>query len=356
MTEAASESARRAGADRRAEADPAGSRPAAAGTAAARSEKAAERAAERAARRAARREEAEAAKADAAPAAAEQAEAPAPAPAPTLGELLAKLPPLPRPTLPRLPRLRKPRLRLLPAMIFAGAVMMGVRVGDVWTGLAGGQGGLDLVEPTAAQAAGEAEAPEADRPVRARAEAAPSRRQVASTGDAAEAVPEADAGEAGATASGATGEEEGGLSMGPGEMTASELELLQNLSDRREALEARERDLNQREALLAVAERRIDQKMDELTTLRGQLEGLMGMVDEEQEAHLTRLVGIYESMRPSDAADIFNGLEMDVLIDVLQRMREQKSAPILAAMEPERARMVTAELVMRRDLPELPAE
>jgi flagellar motility protein MotE (MotC chaperone) len=229
-------------------------------------------------------------------------------------------------------------------MMFAAVIMLGVRVGDVWDAMIAGPAGLALVEPSPAWAEGEEPAP-ADR----QADAEPETMDVAAAEDAAAARPE-DAAETDGTAG------PGGPSLEPEEMTAGELELLQNLSERREALEEREQALSERAALLTVAERRIDEKMAELTALRAQLEGMMGMVDEEQEARLTRLVSMYEAMRPTDAADIFNGLDMDVLIDVLQRMREQKSAPILAAMEPERARMVTAELVMRRELPELPTE
>ena len=57
---------------------------------------------------------------------------------------------------------------------------------------------------------------------------------------------------------------------------------------------------------------------------------------------------------PGDAARIFEALEMPVLLDVIERMREGKSAPILAAMDPLKAKEVTASLVERRALPTLP--
>ena len=53
-------------------------------------------------------------------------------------------------------------------------------------------------------------------------------------------------------------------------------------------------------------------------------------------------------MRPSDAAAIFDGLALDVLINVFERMSERKSAPILAGMNPERAREVTTQLAERQ--------
>ena len=53
-------------------------------------------------------------------------------------------------------------------------------------------------------------------------------------------------------------------------------------------------------------------------------------------------------MRPKDAATIFNDLDNAVLIPVLDRMKDAKAAPILAAMTPERARAVTAQLAQTR--------
>ena len=101
--------------------------------------------------------------------------------------------------------------------------------------------------------------------------------------------------------------------------------------------------------MIEVAERRLDEKIVELDRLRGEIEGLMGRLDEESEARIANLAAIYEAMRPGDAAAIFNGLEMDVIVAVLDRMRQTKSASILAGMDPARAREVTAELAQRRE-------
>jgi flagellar motility protein MotE (MotC chaperone) len=60
------------------------------------------------------------------------------------------------------------------------------------------------------------------------------------------------------------------------------------------------------------------------------------------------LVKTYETMKPKDAARIFDTLEMEVLIEVAQRMKEAKLAPVLAAMDPAKAQSVTVELAARR--------
>ena len=244
----------------------------------------------------------------------------------------------PRIALARLParrpaRRRRLHVRLLPALMFVSVLMVGVRVGDLWEGVIA-TGPEAPRSPLAAEARSEQPADtqmsEATGTADTLASDAPA--MASDTIDAPFAVPDFD----------------------PGDMSAGEWDLLQQLSARRDALDQRARELDQREALLAVAEQRVDEKVAELEAVRGQIEALLRQVDEEGEAQLVGLVGIYESMRPADAATIFNGLDLEVLISVLERMRGTKSAAILAGMNPERARLVTTELARRRDLPDLP--
>jgi flagellar motility protein MotE (MotC chaperone) len=44
-------------------------------------------------------------------------------------------------------------------------------------------------------------------------------------------------------------------------------------------------------------------------------------------------------------------MDMDVLLDVVSRMKERKVAPILALVSPTRAKELTYELMQRRQLP-----
>ncbi len=139
------------------------------------------------------------------------------------------------------------------------------------------------------------------------------------------------------------------------DLTDEELSLLQALSQRREELEQRAREVDEREVLLKAAEQRIEQKIRELEGLQGSIEALLVEHDEQTEAQMKSLVKIYESMKPKQAARIFEELDMEVLLEVIERMKERKSAPILAQMNPQRAKTVTLELAQRRELP-LPRE
>ena len=61
------------------------------------------------------------------------------------------------------------------------------------------------------------------------------------------------------------------------------------------------------------------------------------------------VVAIYEAMKPKDAAKIFNELDMLILIELAERMRERLI--VLADMDPTAANALTVELATRRSLP-----
>jgi flagellar motility protein MotE (MotC chaperone) len=133
------------------------------------------------------------------------------------------------------------------------------------------------------------------------------------------------------------------------------MELFEDLAKRRKDIEAKEKELVVREALLKTATSELEQKYKELETLKGDIEALLQKQTEQEDARIASLVKIYEGMKAKDAARIFDSLDMDVLLQVVTKMSERKSAPIIAAMDPERARNVTIMLAEQNKLPSLPA-
>lgn len=124
-------------------------------------------------------------------------------------------------------------------------------------------------------------------------------------------------------------------------LSPSEVQVLQSLSERRKAIEARGADLDAREALLAAAETRIKERVDALKALENQLKTMLGQLDEAEEARVTALVDVYQRMRAKDAAQVFDGLDEDVLLLVASRMRQQNLAEIMGLMDVTRARRLT---------------
>ncbi len=134
----------------------------------------------------------------------------------------------------------------------------------------------------------------------------------------------------------------------PPPASSAELQLLQDLRKRRQALDQRERQLDQKADLVQAAELKLQAKLDELTALQTRLEQVEDDRRKRNAANWSGLVKTYEDMKPRDAAGIFNVLDMNVLLEVLDRMDERKAAAVLAAMLPERARLATQMLAQKR--------
>ncbi len=129
----------------------------------------------------------------------------------------------------------------------------------------------------------------------------------------------------------------------------SEIEVLQQLGDRRTQLEAREREIQMREQLLVAAEQRVEKRVAELKEIEAKIQSLLVQKEEEDEKKIASLVKVYETMKAKDAARIFDTLDMEVLVPVAQRMKEQKIAAVLAKMKADAAQRLTVELAAIQD-------
>ena len=138
------------------------------------------------------------------------------------------------------------------------------------------------------------------------------------------------------------------------DISSVKMEMFKDMAARRKALDRREQELVTREALLQAAEKEIDRKYQEMDALRSQIEQLLEDQSEEEKERIASLVKIYEGMKPKEAARIFDTLDLDVLVNVVSLMSERKLSPVLAAMNPDRARTVTIMLAEQKTLPELP--
>jgi flagellar motility protein MotE (MotC chaperone) len=135
---------------------------------------------------------------------------------------------------------------------------------------------------------------------------------------------------------------------GPPPVSESERALLQDLRQRRQELDARADAMAVRESILVATEKKLTARVAELQSLQASLERLDAALTQKEDAGWQSLVKVYETMKPKEAAAIFNDLAMPVLLPVLDRMKDTKAAAILAAMSPDKARDVTAELAQQR--------
>jgi flagellar motility protein MotE (MotC chaperone) len=133
--------------------------------------------------------------------------------------------------------------------------------------------------------------------------------------------------------------------------TDTEQQLLERLAARRTELEKYEQDLAMRSSLVDAAEKRIEERQATLEALEAQISTLVDQRKEMETGQFAGIVAMYEAMKPKDAANIFNNLEMPVLLRVAKTMQPRKMAPILAEMEPSRAQELTVQMADLADRP-----
>jgi flagellar motility protein MotE (MotC chaperone) len=125
------------------------------------------------------------------------------------------------------------------------------------------------------------------------------------------------------------------------------VEVLQALGTRRQALDQRATQIETQDDLMTAAERRLDERLAQLHQLETTVNGLLGQLDQAQEQRLAALVDVYQRMRAKDAANVFNGLDDGVMVQVASRMRQANLAEVMGHMTPDRARRLTQMLADR---------
>jgi len=131
--------------------------------------------------------------------------------------------------------------------------------------------------------------------------------------------------------------------------SAGERALLERLQARRQELDARARELDLRESMLKAAEKKLEKEatLEKAEETKG---GPPAQRKEREDADGIRFKGLitmYETMKPKEAAKIFDRLDLKVLIDVASQMKPQIMSAIMAQMSPENAERLTVELAAK---------
>jgi len=212
-----------------------------------------------------------------------------------------------------------PRYLVLPLLIIFGVLMLGVRIDDAWQ-----TAHTDFhFAPKTARAEVKAEAEKPADTAKAPAAAKETAKPADDISVPSMPSPEVETSD---------------------DTSPAEMEVLKQLSNRRMELDKRAHALDTRESLIKVGEQRVDQKIKEMETLRLQLQAMVDQISGAQQTQIANLVKIYETMKPQEAAKIFESLDMPVLLNVIQRMKPKSTAPIMAAMAPEKAKEITIAL------------
>lgn len=209
----------------------------------------------------------------------------------------------------------KQHFRILPMVIFLAVLMLSVRINNLFD---------QLKNPYAA------------RFTIAQSNAAAEEKSSQETADLNRILETSDGANTGLTS---------GATPANSNFTQSEIMILQELAERREALDIRSREIDKKAVQLKVAEQEIDKRLKQLQEYEQKLRKLIKEYNEKERAKINALVKVYSTMKPKDAARIFDTLDLDVTVSLLKEMKPSTSSAILSQMKAEKAKAITDKII-----------
>jgi flagellar motility protein MotE (MotC chaperone) len=118
--------------------------------------------------------------------------------------------------------------------------------------------------------------------------------------------------------------------------------------EREEAMRARERRVAEAEARLSRMRTELEQLIARNEALRSELEARVARVDAANQENMRRLIKVYESMEPEEAASILNGVSERVALTVFSGMKGRAAAGIMAFLPTGKAAHLSEQLARPR--------
>jgi len=98
---------------------------------------------------------------------------------------------------------------------------------------------------------------------------------------------------------------------------------------------------------VAVQEQVLVQSREQLLAVIKKLEAKQQEYVEERDRSAAKLAKMYEAMKPAQAAPIMGSLDIEIILDIMSRMKERQAAKILAKMEAGLAAQVSTRMSLK---------
>lgn len=97
----------------------------------------------------------------------------------------------------------------------------------------------------------------------------------------------------------------------------------------------------------AVQEKVLKDGHDQILTVIQKLEARQLQYIAERDQSAAKLAKMYEAMKADEAAPILSGLDPDIVLDIMVRMKERQAAKIMAKMDPALAALISTRLSVK---------
>jgi len=136
--------------------------------------------------------------------------------------------------------------------------------------------------------------------------------------------------------------------------------VLNGLEDKKKAVEDARAQLKQEKKKLEKYKEELDEQLENLTKLKKQIDQDFARLEKKKsdleiqkkaafEAKMNKLVKTYSGMKPQNAGQIINKMDIEVARQLFKRMRENSAAQILAFVDSEKAAKISESIVFKED-------
>lgn len=125
---------------------------------------------------------------------------------------------------------------------------------------------------------------------------------------------------------------------------SEDISYLSSLRERKAALDLREAELNQLEEELQRQKVEVEERIAELMKIREEIKTKLEDRVEADEQKVKKLVDLYSSMKPKQAAKVIESINTDLAVEVLAQMKKKSAADIMNVMDEKVAKELSERL------------
>ena len=137
------------------------------------------------------------------------------------------------------------------------------------------------------------------------------------------------------------------------ELTAVDYEgterVFRDLAVERDRIQQEREDLVALRQATAAQQLILTQEREQLLEVIRQLEIRQQSYSAERDQSAAKLAKMYEAVKPAQAAPILSALELEIILDIMSRMKERPAAKILAHMDAGLAAQVSTRMSLQGD-------
>ena len=131
--------------------------------------------------------------------------------------------------------------------------------------------------------------------------------------------------------------------MGPDDYEAAE-RVFRDMAMERDRIQQEKEELLALGQSVAVQEQVLNLSREQLLLVVKKLESRQQEYIEERERSAAKLAKMYEAMKPAQASPIMQALDLEIILDIMSRMKERQAAKILSKMDAGLAAQVSTRM------------